>query len=112
MSSRTLIPFFTISFVLGWGIIALLMMFPQQIEELFGPMGYTNPLFILAVYSPAIAGISLVWRHHGFMDLAGFFRRLTLCRMPAVWWVFLAIGVPAVFYLGSVSYTHLRAHET
>jgi membrane protease YdiL (CAAX protease family) len=101
MGSRTLIFFFTIAFVLGWGIIALLMLFPDQLETIFGPMGYTNPLFILAVYSPAIAGIGLVWRHHGVRCLGGFFRRLGLCRMPAVWWVFLAVGLPAVFYLGS-----------
>lgn len=101
MSSRTLISFFAISFVIGWGIIALLMLFPRQLEKVFGPMGYTNPLFILAVYSPAIAGIGLVWRHHRFRGLAGFFHRLTLCRMPALWWVFLAVGLPAVFYLGS-----------
>jgi membrane protease YdiL (CAAX protease family) len=101
MSPRTLISFFVIAFVLGWGIIALLMLFPQQLEKIFGPMSYTNPLFILAVYSPAIAGIGLVWRHHGFRRLGGFFRRLTLCRMPAVWWGFLVIGIPAVFYAGA-----------
>ncbi len=102
MSFRTLVPFFAITFGLGWGVIALLILFPQQTEAIFGPMGYTNPLFILAVYSPAIAGILLVWRHHGLKGLASFFRRITLLRMPAVWWVFLVIGIPAVFYVGAL----------
>jgi membrane protease YdiL (CAAX protease family) len=64
-------------------------------------MEYTNPLFILAVYSPAIAGVFLVWRHHGLEGLFSFFRRLALWRMPVAWWVFLAIGIPAVFYAGA-----------
>lgn len=101
MSTKTLIPFFAIAFGLGWGIIALLILFPQQIEALIGPMGYTNPLFILAVYSPAIAGIALVWGHYGLKGLAGFFRRITFWRMPIAWWVLLLAGIPAVFYLGA-----------
>lgn len=101
MSLRTLVPFFAIAFGLGWGLMAAYALFPHQLEAIFGPMGYTNPLFILAVYSPAIAGIFLVWRHYGLKGLTGFFRRITLWRMPAVWWVFLVIGVPAVFYAGA-----------
>ena len=31
---------------------ALLSVFPDQAEALFGPMGYTNPAFILVVYTP------------------------------------------------------------
>jgi hypothetical protein len=101
MSFGTLVPFFALAFGLGWGIIALLIFFPHQIEAVFGPMGYTNPLFILAVYTPAIAGISLIWRHHGFKALGGYFRRLALWRMPIAWWAFLAVGIPAVFYVGA-----------
>ena len=62
-----------------------MIFFPIQAEAIFGPMGYTNPLFILAVYSPAIAGVFLVWRHCGAAGLGGFFRRLTLWRIPLRW---------------------------
>jgi len=101
MSFRTLVPFFAIAFGLGWGVITLLIFFPTQTEAIFGPMGYTNPLFILAVYSPAIAGIFLVWRHYGTKGLGSFLRRLTLWRMPVAWWIFLVFGIPAAFYLGA-----------
>ena len=94
-------PFFALTFGLGWGLPSLLLLFPNQLERIFGPMGYTNPLFILAVYSPGIAGIFLVWRHYGLAGLASFFRRLTLWRMPAAWWAFLVLGIPAIFYLGA-----------
>lgn len=101
MSFGALVPFFALSFGLSWGIIALLILFPDQIEAVFGEMGYTNPLFILAVYAPGFAGVFLVWRHYGLKGLVSFFRRLTLWRMPVAWWVFLVIGLPAIVYLGA-----------
>ena len=101
MSFRTLGSFFALAFGLTWGIAALLILFPEPIEAIFGELSYTNPLFILAVYSPAFAGVLLVWRHYGVKGLGSFFRRLTLGRMPVAWWVFLVVGIPALFYLGA-----------
>lgn len=102
MSLRTLVPFFALSFGLSWGVIAVLIIFPAPVEAVFGEMGYTNPLFILAVYAPGFAGAFLVWRHYGLRGLGSFFRRLTLWRMPLVWWLVLLVGMPAVFYAGAV----------
>jgi membrane protease YdiL (CAAX protease family) len=101
MTFRALGPFFALTFGLTWGLATLFMLFPAQIEAIFGEVSYTNPLFILAVYSPGIAGIFLVWRHYGVRGLGSFFRRLTLWRMPVAWWVFLAIGLPAIVYVGA-----------
>jgi membrane protease YdiL (CAAX protease family) len=101
MTGRTLIAFFVIAFGLSWGLMALYLIFPDQIVAVFGEVGYTNPLFVLAVYAPAIAGIFLVWLNYGFSGLGRFFRRLTLWRMPLAWWVFLVVGIPAVNYLGA-----------
>jgi len=97
----TLGVFFAIAFGVGWGLIALLILFPDQIAAIFGPMGYTNPLFVLAVYAPGIAGIFLVWYHYGLAGLGSYLRRLTLWRMPAVWWAYLVLGIPVIFYLGA-----------
>jgi len=101
MSFRTLRTFFAATFGLSWGVVALLILFPDQIEAMFGEMGYTNPAFILAVYAPAIVAIVLVWRHYGVTGLGRFFRRLTLWRMSLRWWLVLLIGMPAVFYVGA-----------
>jgi membrane protease YdiL (CAAX protease family) len=101
MGFGTLGPFVAITFGLAWGLFVLLILFTAQVEAIFGPIGYTNPLFILAVYAPAIAGIFLVWRHYGVAGLVRYLRRLTLWRMPLAWWAFLVVGVPAVFYLGA-----------
>ena len=101
MSGRTLIAFLAIAFGLSWGLMGLYMLFPDQITAIFGEVGYTNPLFVLAVYAPAIAGIFLVWKNYGFKGLASYFRRLTLWRIPLLWWLFLIAGIPAVNYLGA-----------
>lgn len=101
MKTKTLIPYLLITFGLTWGLALLLMLFYDPIVALFGEVTPSNPLFILAVYSPAIAGIALVLYHYGLRGLGSFLRRLTLWRMPAVWWLFLVLGLPAVFFAGA-----------
>ena len=101
MKTKTLIPFLALTFGLTWGIVALIILFTDQISAIFGEIGLTNPLIILAVYSPGIVGIFLVWRTYGLKGLGSFFRRLTLWRMPLVWWLFLILGIPVVFYIGA-----------
>lgn len=100
-TSRPLALFFAITFGLTWGIAALLILFTEQLESIFGRVSYTNPLFILAVYSPGIAGVFIVWRTSGTAGLRAFFRRLTLWRMSAAWWAVLLLGIPLCFYLGA-----------
>jgi membrane protease YdiL (CAAX protease family) len=101
MKTKTLVPFLTLTFGLTWGIAALLIIFTDQMVAIFGELSSTNPLFILAVYSPAIAGIFLVWRQFGLKGLGSFFRRLTLWRMPGNWWWFLLLGIPLIKYIGA-----------
>lgn len=101
MRGLSLGAFLGLTFGLTWGLAAFYMLFPDQLAAIFGELSYTNPLFILAVYSPGIAGVFLVWRSYGLKGLGSFFRRLTLWRMPIAWWVFLVIGIPAIFYLGA-----------
>ena len=101
MSMRTVRAFFALTFGLGWGLGLLMVLFTDQIEAIFGEISGTNPVFVLVVYSPAIAGVYLVWRHYGVEGLRGFFRRVTLWRLPGAWWLFLILGIPAVKYLGA-----------
>ena len=101
MKTKTLIPFLALTFGFTWGIAALLILFTDQVVAIFGEISSSNPLYILAVYSPGFAGIFLVWRTYGLKGLGSFFRRLTLWRMPLVWWLFLLLGIPAIKYLGA-----------
>ena len=101
MKTKTLVPFLALTFGLTWGIAALLIFFTDQVVAIFGEISSSNPLFILAVYAPGIVGVFLVWRSYGLKGLGSFFRRLTLWRMPRVWWLFLLLGIPAFTYLGA-----------
>ncbi len=94
--------FFAATFALSWGLGILAVAFMDQIEAALGPMGYTNPVFIVMVYAPGFVGVFMVWRHYGRAGLAAFFRRLTLWRMSLGWWLLLLVGMPAVFYGGAV----------
>ncbi len=101
MKTKTLIPFLAITFGLTWGLAALLIFFYDQIVVIFGEVSSSNPLFILAVYAPGIAGVLLVWRSYGMRGLGSFFRRLTLWRAPVQWWLFLILGIPLIVYAGA-----------
>jgi membrane protease YdiL (CAAX protease family) len=101
MTIKTLVPFLALTFGLTWGIAALLILFTDQIVAIFGEISMRNPLYILATWSPGIAGVLLVWRSYGLKGLGKFFRRLTLWRMPLVWWLFLILGIPAIVYAGA-----------
>lgn len=101
MTGRTLIPFLALSFGLTWGIAAILIFYYDQVVAIFGEISISNPLYILAVYAPGIAGVFLVWRHYGLAGLGSFFKRMTLWRTPVKWWLFLILGIPAVVYTGA-----------
>ncbi len=101
MTGKTLIPFLAITFGLTWTIAAVLILFYDQVVAIFGEISMSNPLYILATYSPAIAGVFLVLRHYGLDGLGRFFKRMTLWRAPSKWWLFLILGIPAVVYTGA-----------
>ena len=98
MGTRTLWVFLALTFGLSWVPMALFMLFAEPFTALFGEMGSTNPVFLLAVYAPGLSGAFLVWRHYGLKGLGGFFRRLALWRAPLTWWLFLLLGIPAIIY--------------
>jgi membrane protease YdiL (CAAX protease family) len=90
--------FLAVTFGLTWGLAVVFMLFTTQLEAIFGEVSPSNPLFILAVYAPGIAGVSLVLRHYGLGGLGAYLRRLTLWRMSGAWWAFLVLGIPALVY--------------
>jgi uncharacterized protein len=101
MEPKSLVPFLTLTFGLTWGLAAILMLFYDQVFAIFGEVNQSNPLYILAVYSPGIAGVLVVLRQAGLEGLGGMLRRLTFWRMPLGWWLFLLVGTPAVVLTGA-----------
>jgi uncharacterized protein len=102
MTIKSLPAFLLISFGLAWGIMGLFIFNSEQMIAIFGPVSGRHPLFILAVYAPAIAALCLVYWAEGISGIKRFLSRLLLWRAPVAWYAFLLFGVPLIYYAGSV----------
>ena len=98
---RSVFVFFFLTFAIAWGLMGLMLVFQDAIEAAMGPLRATHPLFMLAVWSPAISGILLVLWYGGWRGLRRYLARLLLWRAPVGWYLLLLIGLPAIFYLGA-----------
>lgn len=101
LTINSLKPFLAIAFGMTWGITGLMYFYPEQVKSLFGEISMTNPLFVLAVYAPAIAGFFLVFRHGGIEGLRKFLSRLLLWRVSPIWYAFILIVIPILFFSGA-----------
>jgi len=99
--SATLIAFFVITFALAWSILLLFLVATDWVVATFGELSGSHPLFILAVYSPAIAAMLLVLRSGGVIGLKRFLSRLLLWRASFWWYAFLVLGFPLVSFIGA-----------
>ncbi|MGB5558201.1 MAG: type II CAAX endopeptidase family protein [Paracoccaceae bacterium] len=99
---RALAAFFVMAFGLAWGIFAVFI-FAPGVAALFGEVSGSHPLFILAVYAPAIAAFGIVLFHGGPAGLGRFLSRLLLWRCSPWWYGFLILGIPLIYVLGSVA---------
>ncbi|OKH19792.1 CPBP family intramembrane glutamic endopeptidase [[Limnothrix rosea] IAM M-220] len=97
----SLVPFLLMTFGLTWGLFALFIFFSEPITEIFGAVSGQHPLFILAVWAPAIATFILVTFHSGREGLQRYLSRLFLWRCSPSWYLFLIFGVPLLFFGGS-----------
>jgi len=100
--ATALVPFVVITFGVAWGVLALFVLFNEQMTALFGPLSGRHPLFVLAVYAPAIAAFALVLFYTGVRGLRRFLSRLLIWRCPAAWWAFVLFGIPLLFAAGAV----------
>jgi hypothetical protein len=96
-----LVPFLLIAFGVAWGVLGLFILRPEMMTRLFGPLTGQHPLFYLAVYAPALAAGLIVFWQAGLAGLKRFLSRLLLWRCNFAWYVFIVLGVPAVFFFGA-----------
>jgi membrane protease YdiL (CAAX protease family) len=95
-----LAPFLLITFGIAWGILALYIFWPGPVGALFGEISGHHPLFILAVWAPAVAAFILIPRYGGRAGLRRFLSRIFLWRCHPAWYGFL-LGLPLMFYAGA-----------
>ena len=102
LPSSALLSFALLTFAVTWGLTGGYIFFPDRMTAIFGEISGSHPLFFLATWGPAIAGVLLVLAFGGLQGLRAFLSRLLLWRCAPVWWVFILVGIPIVFMAGSL----------
>lgn len=102
MTVRSLPVYFLLAFGIAWGVFAVFILAPEQVANVFGPVSARNPLFFLAVWAPAISAFLLVLASGGAGGLRRYLSRLALWRAPVPWYLFLLLGIPAIYYAGAL----------
>ncbi|MCF7956419.1 MAG: CPBP family intramembrane metalloprotease [Phycisphaerae bacterium] len=100
ISLISLVPFLLITFGMTWGILSLFALIPKQMAAIFGELSGQNPLFFLAVYTPAIAAFIVILYNSGTSGFRRYISRLFLWRCSWYWYAFLILGVPLLFVGG------------
>jgi membrane protease YdiL (CAAX protease family) len=101
IASRWLVFFLLIVFGLAWSLFALFFFATDWAVQTFGELSGRHPLFILAVYAPAIAALLLIGFTAGGSGVARFLSRLFLWRASPWWYVFLLLGFPVISFAGA-----------
>lgn len=94
--------FLLLTFGIAWGILAAFIFFPETMVGLFGEITGEHPLFYLAVWAPAISAFIVIFRWSGLEGLGRHLGRALLWRCSWSWYAFLLLGVPLVFFVGSL----------
>ncbi|MEO1948708.1 CPBP family intramembrane glutamic endopeptidase [Thioclava sp.] len=101
-TARALLAFLALTFTITWGVIGSYIFWPDAMAARFGQISGAHPLFFLATWAPAIAGITVVVASAGPGGLRRFLSRLLIWRCPAPWWGFILLVIPLVFMAGSL----------
>lgn len=94
--------FIAITFAITWGIAFTYIFLSDWAVTTFGDIRGGHPLYFVATWGPAIAGISLVLYYSGLKGLRAFLSRLFQWRGAPGWWLLILIGFPLVFMVGSL----------
>jgi uncharacterized protein len=101
LSAVSLVPFFLITFVIAWGVLALYMFYNEGMTKVFGQLSGMHPLFFLAVWAPAIAAFAVITIKEGFSGLKRFIARIKIFKCSVSWCLFIFVAIPLVFYIGA-----------
>ena len=102
ITTRMIIPFVFLTFGVTWGVVLVLLFAPQLVPGFLGPMGVTNPVYILAVWSPGLVAMALIFWQTGGSGLRRFFGRLLHLQTGWQWWAFVLLALPAIKIMGAI----------
>jgi uncharacterized protein len=96
VKKHPLLTYFACVFTLTWGIGAAVLFAPSLLRGFLSGAALTNPLFYLAVYSPALTSLALTTVVDGTAGFKQLLARLMPWRASALWYVVILIGFPVV----------------
>lgn len=85
MKNKYLIIFLVITFGLCWSLAALSMIFNDFFTKLFGEASFTNPIVMIALYSPSIAGIVVYGLMGGSKAIKNLFSKFIPRKKDLIW---------------------------
>ncbi len=88
--------YFILTFGITWGIAALLLLLPNQMAALFGPMSAHNPIFFVAVYAPTLSALILTATMEGWAGVLARLSHLVRWRFGIQWYLFVLLGIPVL----------------
>jgi len=102
IGTRTVIPFVLLTFGITWGLMALMIFGGDLMTSLFGELGVTHPVYILAVWSPAVVAFILILLHAGPGGMRRFLGRLSPRGVTPAWWALAFLALPLVKILSAM----------
>jgi len=87
MKKYPLILYFSLTFLICWGMGALYFLAGDALTQIFGEVSHRHPLFMLAVYAPFLSALITTAAVSGKKGIAGLFRRLVHWRVGAGWYL-------------------------
>lgn len=89
--------FFSITFGLSWGVSILYILFQNILKPIFGEITLENPLVVIALNSPSVAGIIVYFLYGRVQGVASFLKRMIPRKKDLIWFPVI-LGIIIVFY--------------
>jgi len=90
--------FFSLVFLISWGVGGVYLLFPKPLTTAFGPFAYGSPAYLVAACAPTLVALGLTLRFEGWTGLARLGRRLI--QVTPLWALALAFLILPVIALG------------
>lgn len=97
MKNKYFTIYLVITFGLCWGLASLFMIFNDFFAKIFGDASFTNPVVMVALYSPSIAGVVVYGLMGGWKAIKNLFGKFIPRKQDLIWFP-IVIGV-AILYL-------------
>jgi membrane protease YdiL (CAAX protease family) len=95
----SLLPFFLLTFLITWGLGALAIFLPAQLQALVGELTDTSPIYFLAIAAPTISATILTFSRDSWSGLKSLYARLIHWRFGIQWYALILIGIPVLGWI-------------